>query len=306
MKVLLLLMSIYMIMGCYYIIRDGDEKESTPINPTITEQKELYCKLSRPAYDKNGYVHSRCDGSGFTSLYSLGCPDVDLYIFDDNGKLYRSPNHDCFVNGKSNGAKAESSRDMYLMRMIAAHEHGDLDFMERMIEFGEESHWIMCDGVDKIAQTRCIMSYDLIKLSYAIRDKLRGESVALDENEAFTAIPLNTGYQAHLEVIKLWLKGRVYGAVTKYELNRLKRYAQREDKNALFNAIFHRYSDGDMSKAIELISRYPKSRLPRSSDWCTEYLWQRDQQSHSWKPCNENKQHSGTDFIFSWYVIKGG
>jgi hypothetical protein len=281
-----------------------DNKPSKHIETELTEVSNRYCELGRSDYELLGYVHSKCDGAGFTSLYALMCNDIDLSVFETSGKLYRSPGHNCFdvEAGKGSGSSSESSRDMYLMRLIAAFEHKDVGYLERVIEFGNNNNWIMCTGTLE-GKTRCIFTPSLKVLHIDALAILKGDKATAPLHKSIRIVPLLKGYQAHLEVIKIWLSGRIYGAISDYQLSRLKAYSKRENRNALFSAIYHKYSDGDYSHAIGLLNKFPKDRLPTSSNYCTEYLYQRDQDSDSWQPCDDNKIHSGTDFNFAVYVI---
>jgi len=286
--------------------KDNEKKDPipTPIK-ILVQQANRYCEWEYPRYQTRGYVHSKCDGAGFTSLHALKCPNIHLDIFtDEEGKLWRSPTKDCMKNGES---KSESSKDMHLMRMFTAFLQNDISYFNKVITYGTENNWVMCKVSDIESASRCILTPSLIDLLYDARIKLKGVTPSLKtfKEESLADIPLNKGYQAHLEILKIGLIGYVYGQISDWHLSRLKGYAKRENQNALFQFFYHMYQDGNMMVPILILESFPRSYLPTSSQWCTKYLWQRDQDSDSWLPCPlENQTHDGTDFGLVVYLLE--
>ena len=300
--------------------KDNEPKPSvlTSEYAELKAKADLYCELSYPSYQELGYVHSKCDGSGFTSLHAVACnavTPIDLSVFSDaKGKLYRDPKHECFETGES---ASESSKDMALMRMVAAYVQNDKAWVDSFHAFASSKNWVICDAKDEATRiSRCVLSPALISLLKAIHKANKGE----DPGQPFTeptevhgildsVIPLTKGYQAHLEVLKIWLSGHVYGGLTDYQLKILELQADREPENALFQAAYATYNDGNMSSVIDqlkgMTSYFPDDRLPTSSEYCTGYLFQRDKSDKDWGPCDEGMVHSGTDFAFTTALIGG-
>jgi hypothetical protein len=298
---------------CFLAIGCDRKNKSSDINVPIPEEiidrGDLYCNLAAPAYEEKKYVHSKCDGAGFTSLFSLRCPNVDLSVFEDaNGKPYRSPTKDCFKNGES---KAEFSRDMLLMRMIAAWKHKDIEWVNRFINFARDNDWVMCKAIDPFYTAgRCVVG-TLSELLIDMQSKLEGQSASfrsqLVQSDA-DAIGLKSDYEAHLDVLRIWLEGEIYGGITDGQKSRLKGYADRESKNALYLAVSSKYHGGDFTNVYTVLQSWPSDRLPGSQDWCTEYLHQRDmlksgQPNPDWLPCDRKEIHSGTDYNFVLHIL---
>ncbi len=297
--------------------KDNEPKPSV-LTSGYTELKakaDLYCELSYPSYQELGYVHSKCDGSGFTSLHAVACnavTPIDLTVFSDaRGKLYRDPKHECFETGES---ASESSKDMALMRMIAAYVQNDKAWVDSFLSFASKHNYVTCDAKDEATKiSRCVLTPELISLLKAVNKKLDGETPAqptLERSGILDGIiPLNKGYQSHLEVLKIWLSGHVYGGLTDYQLKILELQADREPENALFQAAYATYNDGNMSSVIDqlkgMTGYFPDDRLPTSSEYCTGYLFQRDKSDKDWGPCDEGMVHSGTDFAFTTALIGG-
>jgi len=300
--------------------KDNEPKPSvlTSGYAELKAKADLYCELSYPSYQELRYVHSKCDGSGFTSLHAVACnavTPIDLTVFSDaKGKLFRDPKHECFEKGES---AAESSKDMVLMRMFAAYIQNDKPWVDSFHAFASSNNYVICDAKDEATKlSRCVLSPALISLLNAMQKKIKGE----DPGQPFaetkevsgildSVIPLTKGYQAHLEVLRIWLSGHVHGGITDYQKKILELQADRQPDNALFQAAYATYDDGNMSNVIDklkgMTAYFPDDRLPTSSEYCTGYLFQRDKSAKDWGPCDENQVHSGTDFAFTTFLISG-
>jgi hypothetical protein len=282
----------------------------------LKAKADHYCELAYPSYQNLGYVHSKCDGSGFTSLHSVACnavTPIDLTVFSDaKGKLFRDPKHECFETGES---AAESSKDMVLMRMIAAYVHQDKAWLDAFMTFATANNYVICKAKDTATElSRCVLSPAIISLLKAMQKKM----VNLDPGEPFEEterrmpidlVPLNKGFQAHLEVLRIWISGHVHGGITDYQKEILKLQSRREPENVLYKAAYATYDDGNMAGAIDkllgMVNYFPDDRLPTSSEYCTGYLFQRDKDAKDWAPCERGETHSGTDFAFTTFMIGG-
>jgi hypothetical protein len=286
----------------------GKHKPNDVLIPQyLLDKSRQYCDM---AYDKlylkAGYVHSKCDGSGFTSLYAVGCPhlDINLKVFeDDSGKLHRDPKRSCFKNGES---KSESSKDMVLMRMFAAWRTKDLAWVERFLSFAKSNDWHICAAIDtETLVSRCVLTPDLINLLYDLKKVLSGGSVkGVPILSDFIA---QTGFRGHIQALKINLAGEIYGGISKIQLDILKKLSKRQPKNALYKALVAKWDDGDFVKAFDLLSVFPESRLPNNrDDWCTTYLFQHDHNHDDWTPCPSQKfaEHPGHDHNLVLSIIK--
>lgn len=304
-----------LLAGCsFFEPRTEEPKPSDPdLLPELVDTARLYCQLSEPKYQERKYVHSRCDGAAFTSLRAVACGlhgfNVDLSVFTDpaTGKLYRDPEHSCLATGES---ASDSSKDMFLMRLVAAFEQRDIVWYAKFAEFAEANHWIICAAKDELTRiSRCAVSISLIRLFYDSYAKAKGEQPLRLESadDDMDASGLPRGFEAHLQMLRVWLTGRVYGAISESELAVAAGQAAREPSNALYQAIFHHYSDGVQTAAYSLLrSRFPAGRLPTNhKDWCEEYLFQRDETEKDWSPCPSEpaSEHSGTDLAFTVYIL---
>ncbi len=314
-KILTITVTVLVFLSC-------GKKDNEPKIPVLTSDFSIvqakaksYCEMSYPSYQELGYVHSKCDGSGFTSLHAVACQgviDIDLSVFSDaEGKLYRDPKHECFEKGES---ASESSKDMTIMRMLAAYVQHDKKWVDDFTSFASKHDWVVCKGKDAVTTfSRCLLSPAIVDLLKAMKRKMEGIATELpvQSQRSFPdIIPLNTDYRAHLEMLRLWLSGQVYGGVTDYDLHIMRAQAKRQPENALFKAIASTFDNGYQASAIALLlndKHFPDARLPDSkNDYCTGYLFQRDKDEKNWVPCPSEpvSVHSGTDYAFAAFMIQ--
>lgn len=268
----------------------------------IAAKAAFYCEQSRAEYEAKKWVVEECDGLGFTSLYALACPanGVQLSLFEDaDGKLYRSPDRGCYPSK----SKAELSKDHVLMRLVAAVGLGDKEWPVRFKDYVDAHGGVFCDAVDiETKASRCVISPFL----YAALGKAAGGSSLLAESGDVWFE--KAGFEAHLQVLGIWLKGKLDGSITDMDLDYLATYAQREPLNALYQAAAYRYGRATKEAVDNAFhsSHWPDSRLPDSADHCSSYLFQRDMTAaQDWQPCADSLQvWSGTDYGFAAYVLR--
>ena len=270
--------------------------------PAIEQKASLYCELSKDAYTQSHWVVEECDGAGFTSLYATACQQngVDLSLFiDDAGRMYRNPSKDCYPSR----SKAGFSKDHVLMRLVAAVGQGDKEWPAKFLNYVESNNGFFCDAIDTETRlSRCFLSPFL----YEYINKLaESKSLLAESDDAWFE---KSGFEAHLHVLGIWVKGKLDGSITNVDLDYLKTYAKREPLNALYQAMGYRYGIVGRDSVVAAFdnNHWPNDRLPSSSEHCSSYLFQRDMKSEKdWLPCpDENQVYSGTDYSFAAYVLR--
>jgi hypothetical protein len=221
---------------------------------------------------------------------------------DKPGQWHRDPDRSCFLNGAPNGSASSISRDMFLGLWHSLWETKDKANVDEIVAYGEANNWIMGEAKDnETLLSRCLLTPQLISTLLGMRDKLSG-AVALRRGED-DAIGINTGFRAHLDVLRILLNHKVFGAITDIEKYTLTEQAKRQPNNALFVAASEKFNGG--TAALDLLldsSHFPDDRLPNNHDeHCINYLHSRDEESSDWQPCKEEPLHvhDGTDFVFA-------
>lgn len=291
----------------------GHFKKDNEVKKTMAEKLEqvdaigkLYLSLASQVQDnKYGWLtDTKCDGLLFNGLYSFSGGDVELYQARDNsGAWHRYPTLDCLESGES---KSAISRDMFLGLFFALWKSKDLKTLEQISEYYKAHDGTMgADDGSTEGKSRVYMTPTLASTMYTLIYKLGGEDNDLRKTpEVWTK---NKGFEAHLDVIHILLRGMAEGAISDFALSILKHHASRQLDNALYSAAYHKFKDGDQQKAVDILLRsdlFPQDRLPESKDRCINYLFMHDKKDSDWLPCKEKKTHSGTDFLFVREILK--
>lgn len=299
----------------------GKEEKTKPVDQNnwpetkalIESKFNSYLELSKDTQDKEtGWIetkHDKCDGTLFNGIYASVGGDVDLNLARDSekkGKFYRSPQQDCFEKKQSG---SECSRDMYLGVMLWALVNNDVQTIKDIIAWGRENSatdlaWTMCDG--DIARTQ--FRANLIGTTYHILFHLGGGDNPLRKTPQVWAGC--EGYECHLQALHIFIRAKAAGEIDETDLKALKKLADKYPTNALFQALYARFTGGEseLMKAADTLlneSLFPDKALPKSENRCGFYLWQREPDGKSWKPCEDKRTHSGVDLHFAAAILTG-
>lgn len=331
------------IAGCAALDKDNEPQEPLAPQEEVRERLNLYRPLVRSNMDEHGLAvmgGSIGDSALFSCLARAGgAADFDPAILFVGGKPVRHPD---IAPGVS---KTPISKDMVagiLWCLYDLHVKGDSDhaneLVRAMIDFGKahkatfggvEAGWMFCTDEDRAAYSisdqdwygRCFMPPAIIKDIYRIAklvgvdcDQTCQEYMVLGPN-----IPADkTGFERHLAVIGTVRNGFAEGGINDNSLKIvLQKAHEAEPRNALYQAAFHTFVEGDQADAYAALldtSLFPADRLPNESNYCTDYLFQRDDDSKSgqekpdWLPCGDDAsapQGRGIDFVFAAALALG-
>jgi hypothetical protein len=278
----------------------------------VLEKHDRYVEYAKAMQDEYGWLPSKCDGLLFNSLAAFsGFPVNPLMAEETSGRFRRHPDfNDC---KPGSGAKSTISKDMFRGLWLWLWQQQDVETFRRIYEYGDLNDWVMGEAEDdesfygRVLLTPA-MIFELKKMIDALELKLTG-IVWKSLEETF----LRDSYAAHLHILNIYAAAQINGKTD--DVKTLKAYAEREPRNALFQAIYHKYSDGDQTAAINILmdeSLFPADRLPTSADnYCSGYLWQRDMDEKDiagfeyWKPCpHEGQTHPGIDLMLVAKIIE--
>lgn len=298
------------------LISCGKSEKKDPVAPApdllepVIKRRDLYLSLQKTALNEHGYAHAKCDSLGFTSLCKAagGCPDADIFLSEDNGRWYRSPEKDCFDKGES---KSDFSKDMALMLFIYFYELSKTDSqkakeaVQRFSDYVKANNYVMGRPTDNAeGLSRVVMSPGLIVTMERLSAKLNGQPYQEQKPRDLIPIIINKGFQAHLDVLGIWLDGELRGNITDTDKRVLEKQVERQPLNALFRAVYSLYGNGDQSRTLELLNSeklFPSDRLPESRDRCEEYIFQRDD-GDDWLPCDKGETHDAVDYLVAGYL----
>lgn len=288
---------------------------------------KVYKDLVKVEQDPHGFIESsHCDSLLFSGL--LGCVPgikVDINAAQDvDGKWLRRPKdlppcYDCnnkwnlkdrlvsiYKYWREHGynkiamqkifelGNSSISRDMLIGLAWYAYFNKRLDISESVIKYALSHKMLMGEGTP----TRTLITPGLLSTYAWISYRLGGPSRLLlryiPDSESKSVV----GFQAHLSVLHILLRNKLTGK-NKHK-NLLLKHAQREPNNALFQ-----FAAGYKETAKVLLANekwFPADKLPTSKDRHEAWLFQRDYGS-DWQPSESNKQHSGGDYLFCYWLV---
>ena len=283
-----------------------DNEPVDPVNNTVEEiskQRSNYIREARSLLDGYGFVSNGGDvgdSALFTCIaYAGGLTKINIrYLFkvmDKGLKPIRHPE----ISPKD--APTPISKDMFNGIMTCLYIYGlenrddAREIAEQVISFGRSnkylSTWSFCTDDDKIKYKintidflgRCVMTPGAVKDFFRLAIWLGWKCDIGCKITMATSpdIPNDgKGYSRHLFMWGTWRNGKLEGGVNDLSLAQLKAAAEDEPNNALYQAIYATYSNGDMTKTGDaLINKilYPREHLPTTENYCTHYLLQRDE-----------------------------
>lgn len=299
------LIILFVLFGCQKTSHKG--QDTKPIERTkferLAAKADLYKRLNAERLP-DGWPE-RCDSVGFLALCKTAGACAAANFFDaeqEPGKWQRNKTHDCVETG---GSKTSISKDMFVMSWVYALFAMDkataVGYFQRLEAYGREHDFIMGYPSETVEHLgRVYMTPSMTWTLYSILEKLTG-AVPPDVGGLRTA---PAGYQGHLRVLDVLVQGFLKGGVDAYEMSDLNDLHDRDPKNALYQAVFHRFRDGQMDEVADILldeKHWPSDRLPSSAEHCERYLWQRDQ-GKDWQPCASGDVHDGVDWLFAYWV----
>lgn len=277
-------------------------KHNTTVDPKLEAKAALYLKLFKDRQGPSGFVDG-CDSLLYTALAaSVGVPNIDvLAARDERDAWHRRPDYNCYPQF----SKSEISRDMLLGVTFWSYRRGSAAVIERIIDYAKRNSFIMGKG----DENRTTMSAQLLTLMEDAAAKLRNRPLS-NSDYSFVSMPTK-GHETHLQTLSILLIGDIYGGISGGMLERLRVNSVRNPSNILWRYAHDKYSDYGKehghAMSIYLLkddSYFPNDRLPTSKDYCTGYLWEREDDD-DWQPCDENKTHGGVDFLFAYGLVMG-
>ncbi len=289
----------------------GSPHESQPseLPAALQAKRALYLDLVKSEQGLAGFIDlEACDSVLYSGLLGAAGADVTLTAArDGSGTWTRNPTRDCYTDG---GSDSTFSRDMYMGLLWYAAETKNLALVQETYDYcnaHSTNIGLGCVfGKGSILDPKYIISPNLVATTAELLYRLGGEDHPIARNLYTKESSGLSGFQAHLSVLHILLRGKLTGSIPQSSLDRLAEQIDRQPSNALFQLAYHKYHDGDQAAAIEGLSNeawFPANRLPSSADRCEQYIFQRDFGA-DWMPCpEENKTHSGTDFLFATKLL---
>lgn len=280
------LIIIVALMGCQYNPFWRDHKPTQTVNievdnfDIVQNKWELYWDLTQKKGSNFGFRMDTCDSLEFTGLYCAIGGDVDIFEAEkEPGKWCRTWDCRCFNNNENNGADSSISRDMFRGLLLCLWAQKDLEAFKRVIHYGETHNWIMGEYAnEQVKLGKTLMSLSMQADFYEGAYQLGGIDHA--KRAGMDVYTPQLGFKRFLQALAILYRGLAKGAINDIELNTMKENVKAEYSNAVYHGITHLFTDGNQNIALALLAdndRYPSDRLPTSEEYCTDFLYQRDE-----------------------------
>ncbi len=336
--------------GCQELKKDNEPKSPDELSVEVSEQLAVYRPLIRGQADSYGLMvmdGSIGDSALFSCLaYAAGAAEFDpAVLFTEEGRPLRHP--DIYDNAPSPGEPdyeegkfTTISKDMVNGILTCLHTLGKKDkakaraLVEKMIAYGrshkEKDLWKFCTDEDRAKYNisderwygRCIMTPAVPKDTYRVAISLgwHCDTDCQITMNTGTNIPSNgEGFERHLAVLTTMRNGFVEGAINDNSLRIvLENAAKAQPRNGLYLAAYHTFGDGDQLAAYMALrdeALFPRDALPTAANYCTSYLFQRDDDSQSgkeepdWLPCKSDHpagpRGRGIEWVYAACVALG-
>lgn len=232
----------------------GGEKEKkedqTNTLKALQEKREVYLKLVGSPENLMEDLH--CDALTFMGIWNSSVPKknrIDIYRFEKSkGDWVRSYLYDC------QGLSAENV-------MGALHgllTEGDRGSIKDIIDFGWKHFWKWPNGNNLI---------HLMPITYLAAGKdVPGFKTKWDDPWDIVEDKIKS-YRGNVIMDYIWLYSRIKGEIRSWHFEVIKEFKKVVPESPIYEAMHACYSDGDQSKAIDMLStsEFPKDKLPKGS-----------------------------------------
>ena len=188
-------------------------------------------------------VDDTCDAMMWTSLFGTATKSfINISAAESEtepGRFYRTRQKTCWVKGREKQRSGSTwSRDMSIAFLIYLYSQGDLETIERHIEYGEENGWIMGDGYI----TRTAYSPALISLWYQTAKALGHNYGYLPVDNLYKSGLID--YEAHLQMLFIFHSGELNGGISNAMADRILEHSGRLPNLPFYEFLRAKYFGG--------------------------------------------------------------
>lgn len=307
-----LFIAILLLAGCTHKHKAQDTQ-----NPTdrLWEKHEKYIAWSNDRVNQSGFdIDDPCDSIQRTCLRFVGGANPNYREAqnpNEPGRWYRDSARSC---GPASGTSDSGfSRDMAVALGLCFWQAADVDNAKAFMTYvGAHQGRMAPDGPYATTDIGLVLPH-LFRaiIAKAGNTPLPPKPAEIDihtQRLRWKGVPDLTGFRAHIAMLGVVLSGSLYGGLNALEMEFVKRQAGRQSQNALYQAVFHKYTDGDQTDAITILtnpSLFPDDNLPTSVERDDSYLWEHDQEDWSPELDKPAKTWTGTDFLFASAIVLG-
>ena len=224
-------------------------------------------------------------------------------------------------------SKTPISRDMVIGLMFCLINRPSseaLPILEKLISFGRSNFWDLCGDAEEYNISagyrlgRCQMNDAVLSTIFEMA-KLKGFDCDAG-CKTITSIDITNilsgenkeAYVRHLYSIHVYIRAKIMGFARTVAVKSVESHFEKEYNNGIYGAVSAKYGSVHPDKVYHLLLNedyFPNKRLPTSEEFCTHYLYQRDQfgvDYKDWVPCTEGTEYEvydGVDFLLASKII---
>lgn len=294
-----------LLSGCGRFSPSPTSSTSTPKHILLKHKASIYKELLKDHQDEYGFIGTEeCDATLWSGLLGSAYPgEVDLLAAKGlDGTWYRRSGQDC--GPEFGNSKSTISRDMMLGVLWHFWTNKQRFEAELLMKKLKSNSYVM-PGEGPLS--RMLITPTMLNTLANIIKALGGPNY--DVELLFPpVITEGEDYTSHLSTWHILLRGEIFGDIPQRNFDILEKLAKREPHNPLYQAAYHKYLDGDQTKAIDLLldeSQWPATSLPTSENHCAYWVIQRDK-GKDWLPCPDRKpnhQHDGAEWLVVYKLL---
>ena len=254
------LIVLYLVVTCPGCSKNKS-KEADPAPVSAQARVSGYKHQIPFIQDSYGFVGTRCDSTTFTAALLAFAPfkiAVDLYLAETEPGKWERHAVDCYATDLNDDGKpdsvSETSLEVYLMvlhRLLSMPDRQTArDELARIIAYGESNGWVMGQG--PVEFTNILV---LVPLIYEMEYRFNNEGNAVKEltSKSFDFDSILKGHKGHVAAFIGLLQGRITGQVETAILLFFETLAGTFPSNPIYQAMFHRFKDGDQSAVDDIV-----------------------------------------------------
>ena len=260
--------------------------------------------MSQNHQDQHGFIATKhCDATLFTGLVSqFTKTKVDMtQARDETGRWLRRPRdlEQCYPGHSGSSV----SRDMMIGVLSWLRFVNKPKITKKTYKDIKSSSYVMGYGAASRLVLMPALEATLAEILYR-----QGETNHWFARRQIMSWNTKTkGYQTHLQIQHILLRGSLMGGITDSMLDVLAWAHKTQPQNPLYELAYKMYSNGDVTNVVNTLledTLWPTSRLPTRGDRRAEWVVQRDQ-GHDWVPADDHKdrEYNGGDFLQMAYLI---
>lgn len=253
---------------------------------------KIYKAFIKHHQDENGFILSEhCDSLLYTGLLSDVLSDVKIRSAQDMEGYWHRRSKPCYPKH----SKSTISRDMLLGLYWYIWQSGSKEMADELLVHAKRNSYVM--GLGDPARLLMMPSGEATLAEICYR---KGGKNRWFTRHQLQAYPKNLkGYEVHLLVQHILLRGEVVGYIDSSAYSALEHYAYKHPHNALYQAAYALYAGGinDVMRILLSDHLWPYNKLPTTKNYSSDWVISRDMGA-DWMPADgKEKQHTGGDFL---------